>query len=81
MRREKVEVRNTKDGARDRRLPFRRLGRVESSRGAVVGGGGLKERRVEWPGWEGWHPNGLLWLLEEKGTQSVAGRQAHCAKV
>lgn len=25
--------------------------------------------------------NGLLRLLEKKGTQSVAGREAHCAEV
>lgn len=71
MRREKVEARNIKDGARDRSPPFRHPGRV---RVVVVGGRQVRGEQGGRALLSSWRPNGLLRLLEKKGTQSVAGR-------
>lgn len=75
MRREKVEVRDIKDGARDRSPPSRRPGRVVG-RGGRDGG----ESRAEGRGWGvggGWggRPNGLLRLPERRELNQRPGKR------
>lgn len=70
MRREKVEVRDIKDGARDRSPPSRRPGRVVG-RGGRDGG----ESRAEGRGWVGRRPNGLLRLPERRELNQRPGKR------
>lgn len=70
MRREKVEVRNIKDGARDRSPPSRRPGRVVG-RGGRDGG----ESRAEGWEWVGRRPNGLLRLPERRELNQRPGER------
>lgn len=74
MRREKVEVRNIKDGARDRSPPSRRPDRVVG-RGGRDGGESRAEGRGWWWGWVGRRPNGLLRLPERRELNQRPGKR------